>query len=168
MLKQYDYHVWATGRVCGHLKELPEEACRTELQSVFPTVYDVLVHQYVIDHGWLDALSGPELTEMSPEYVERLKASIDRLVAETKGKSIGELEGMMTELYDRFRVFLSGLDDVEAMFTYAGLRASYSDFVQHFVNHGTYHRGNITAMLRQQGYAGIPTDFGFYLYMRNQ
>jgi uncharacterized damage-inducible protein DinB len=36
--------------------------------------------------------------------------------------------------------------------------------MQHVVNHGTYHRGNITAMLRQLGSKGISTDFIFYLY----
>ncbi|MFC0332820.1 DinB family protein [Paenibacillus sepulcri] len=27
------------------------------------------------------------------------------------------------------------------------------------VNHGTYHRGNITAILRQLGHPGTPTDY---------
>ncbi|WP_313897918.1 DinB family protein [Brevibacillus sp. FSL L8-0520] len=40
--------------------------------------------------------------------------------------------------------------------------------MQHVVNHGTYHRGNIAAMLRQQGYAGVPTDYVFYLYELSQ
>ncbi|MEK3724277.1 DinB family protein [Paenibacillus sp. FSL H8-0034] len=38
------------------------------------------------------------------------------------------------------------------------------ELVQHVVNHGTYHRGNITAMLRQLGHKGVPTDYIFYLY----
>ena len=37
--------------------------------------------------------------------------------------------------------------------------------ILHVVNHGTYHRGNITAMLRQMGYASVPTDYGIYLYI---
>jgi len=52
--------------------------------------------------------------------------------------------------------------------TYGVLEARYSDIVQHVVNHGTYHRGNIAAMLRQQGYAGVPTDYVFYLYELSQ
>lgn len=46
---------------------------------------------------------------------------------------------------------------------YGSLNTRFSEILQHVVNHGTYHRGNVTAMLRQQGYAGFPTDYLFYL-----
>ncbi|MGE7186477.1 DinB family protein [Peribacillus sp. NPDC006672] len=39
-----------------------------------------------------------------------------------------------------------------------------SELVQHVINHGTYYRGNLTAMIRQQGYSSVPTDYVFYLY----
>jgi len=47
------------------------------------------------------------------------------------------------------------------------LKATYADIMQHAVNHGTYHRGNIAAMLRQIGFAGTNTDYVFYLYEVN-
>nr|WP_255679561.1 DinB family protein [Brevibacillus humidisoli] len=47
------------------------------------------------------------------------------------------------------------------------LMTSYSEVVQHVVNHGTYHCGNLTAMLRQMGYAGVPTDCEFFLFDQN-
>jgi uncharacterized damage-inducible protein DinB len=51
---------------------------------------------------------------------------------------------------------------------YGRLDTSISEIVQHVVNHGTYHRGNLTAMLRQQGHPGIATDYLFYLLERQQ
>ncbi|MFH0068201.1 DinB family protein [Peribacillus sp. NPDC056705] len=30
------------------------------------------------------------------------------------------------------------------------------------MNHGTYHRGNVSAMLHQQGERDAPTDYVFY------
>ncbi|WP_379865959.1 DinB family protein [Laceyella putida] len=49
------------------------------------------------------------------------------------------------------------------------MKINLSELVQHVVNHGTYHRGNITAMLRQLDNKGTFTDFIFYLYVkRNQ
>ena len=44
---------------------------------------------------------------MSPAYLENLKESIDRLVAETEGKRIEELGQLMAELAVRFRLLLS-------------------------------------------------------------
>ena len=37
--------------------------------------------------------------------------------------------------------------------------------MQHVVNHGTYHRGNITAMIRQLGHSSTMMDFVLYLHM---
>ena len=45
------------------------------------------------------------------------------------------------------------------------MKTAAADMILHVVNHGTYHRGNITAMLRQMGYASVPTDYGIYLYI---
>ena len=39
-----------------------------------------------------------------------------------------------------------------------------ADLIHHVVNHGTYHRGNISAMLHQQGERGIPTDYVYFLF----
>ena len=35
------------------------------------------------------------------------------------------------------------------------------------VNHATYHRGNITAMLRQMGHASVMTEYALYLVLLN-
>lgn len=39
--------------------------------------------------------------------------------------------------------------------------------VLHVVNHGTYHRGNISAMLHQLGDSSVMTDYAFYWYSEN-
>lgn len=42
-------------------------------------------------------------------------------------------------------------------------RNSLDELVRHLTNHGTYHRGNISTMIRQQGFEGVPTDYIFFL-----
>ena len=78
----------------------------------------------------------------------------------------------MHELYSQinqqYESFFEELDDLDEAITiehptYGKLETPISDLVRHVVNHGTYHRGNITAMIRQQGHAGVPTDYVFYL-----
>lgn len=158
-LQLYDYHLWANEKVFQRLKELPKEIFRKEIPSVFPSLFDVLVHMYRVDNTWLLAMSG-RLDEIVP--------AAGRIAEETKGKGIEELETMFIQLSAQYRAFL-GTVDMEAVssFThprFGTLNARYGDIVQHVVNHGTYHRGNITAMLRQLGYPGAPTDYVFYLY----
>ncbi|TDF92146.1 DinB family protein [Paenibacillus piri] len=167
-LQQYDYHVWANKKVCTHLQEVSEEVYRKEMISAFPTIYDAMTHIYVIDCNWFTFLSRGGVTDMSSEYFQELKESTDRLVAKTEGKRIEELDQMMIELSDRFREYIAKHEDIEALCPSGEFKARYIDFIQHLVNHGTYHRGNVTAMLRQIGHPGTPTDFGFYLYTISQ
>ncbi|MGQ0439466.1 DinB family protein, partial [Bacillus sp. B-TM1] len=55
---------------------------------------------------------------------------------------------------------------VTICFPFVGkLETSILELVQHVVNHGTYHRGNITAMIRQLGHSSTMMDFVLYLHM---
>lgn len=164
ILQQYDYHVWANRKVCEYLQGLSEEVYRKEIVSVFPSIYDTMVHIYVIDSGWLSFFNSGGVAEMSPAYLESLKDSIARLVAETEGKRIEELGRLMDDLAARFRLFIEQHENLHTLHPSGDFRASCLDYIQHMVNHGTYHRGNVTAMLRQIGHPGTPTDYGYYLY----
>ncbi len=101
---------------------------------------------------------------MSEEYIDNLKNTIEIIVAETHGKSIEELGHMQDELAVRFQSFIGQHEDIEVVYPSGTFNARCVDYIQHMVNHGTYHRGNVTAMLRQLGYAGTPTDYAYYLY----
>lgn len=160
-LQHYDYHVWANRRVFKHLKELPRDLYTKEIQSVFPSISDAAAHVYLVDNVWLFVLSGhsfEETVQMRDLWIE-----------ETKGASLEEMENLYDKLTERFREFFRQAGNMETIASYSHPRigtfkASSAELIQHIVNHGTYHRGNITAMLRQLGHPGAPTDFVFYLF----
>lgn len=157
-LRLYGYHVWANGRIFRRLEELPQDIARREIQSVFPSVFDALVHICRIDTVWFLA--------MQRRFDEIIPAS-RRILEETRSMDLRQLEEKFRELADQYKAFLNDTD-AEAVSAYphpqfGTLHARYIDIVRHVVNHGTYHRGNITAMLRQPGHPGVPTDYVFYL-----
>lgn len=39
----------------------------------------------------------------------------------------------------------------------------FQDIIQHVMNHGTYHRGNVSAILHQLGQKSVSTDFIYFL-----
>ncbi|UOQ91643.1 hypothetical protein MUO14_13880 [Halobacillus shinanisalinarum] len=98
--------------------------------------------------------------------------SIDQWTDEAKVGSIEDMEELFANLAQEYRLFLQDKQGEEQITVehpeFGTLTASYSDLIQHVVNHGTYHRGNITAMLRQLGYEGASTDYIFYLYETTQ
>lgn len=160
----YRYHVWANDKVLQHLGNLPEDILRKELQSVFPTIGDTLAHMYVVDNVWLSAMSGD---------IETIYSLLPDWQAEVQDALLSTFQASFAQVSNRFESFFTRQPNLEAISDYkhpkyGTLRARYSDILQHVVNHGTYHRGNITAMLRQLGYAGASTDYVFYLYHKAQ
>lgn len=156
----YHYHVWANEKVLQHLRDLPEDIHRTPLQSVFPTLSDTLAHIYIVDNVWLSAMSGE---------TETIYSSLPGWQEEVKDASLSTFQACFAKVAARYESLFARQTNLEAISeyphpTFGTLRASYSDILHHVVNHGTYHRGNITAMLRQLGYAGASTDYVFYLY----
>ncbi|MDM5188833.1 DinB family protein [Bacillus sp. DX4.1] len=162
-LNLYDYHVWANKTIFDRLKELPRDIYHKKIQSVFPSVSKTVSHIYLTDYCWLNILSGKSMKEAL--------AFADHLKEQTETKSIEEIETMFFDLSEQYTSFFNQQEDLEKTLVldnpYAGLReTSFSEVVLHVVNHGTYHRGNITAMLHQMGHASVMTDYGLFWYAR--
>ncbi|MGE7186478.1 DinB family protein [Peribacillus sp. NPDC006672] len=55
-LQLYDHHVWTNNKFFGRLKELPKDIYDREIQSVFPSIAETLVHTYTGDTIWLGVM----------------------------------------------------------------------------------------------------------------
>jgi uncharacterized damage-inducible protein DinB len=164
LLPLYDYHVWANQKVFGHLKELPRDIFHKEIQSVFSSISEVIVHIYITDTTWLGVMAGDSFDE-----IVRVG---NQLRDKTKGNSIEEMETMFVNLSGQYKEFFDRQENLDqAVFPehpkFGRLETNLFELVQHVVNHGTYHRGNITAMLRQLRHPGIMTDYVLYLFEMN-
>lgn len=160
IIRQYDYHTWANNRIFEHVKQLPREVYAAEVQSVFPSVAAVLEHLYVRDELWLAVLSGDNAD---------LIGLVNRLTEEVKGLPVSSLEERYNQVAERYRHYMAGARDLDKLTTithprFGSMNAPISGIIQHVVNHGTYHRGNVTAILRQQGHPGAATDYIIFLY----
>lgn len=157
-LKIYDYHAWANGRLFSRLKELSDEVYYQEIQSVFPSISSVISHMYIVDQLWFHIISGMDM----PEALDMKKES-------GEGKGIDEMDMLFYDLSQRYKTFLNQQENMDELrflnIPWEGKReTSLSEMVMHIVTHGTYHRGNVTAMLRQMGYASVTTDLTVYWY----
>ncbi|GIP38373.1 hypothetical protein J31TS4_16530 [Paenibacillus sp. J31TS4] len=163
--QMYDYHVWANDRLFAHLEQLPEEAFHAEVTSVFPSVSQTLAHLYLFDRLYLavlEELPNEEIFPKMPAWRE-----------EAQGRTVDDMRRLFAGAAESFRELLQRTPDPDKAMTiehptYGSLDTQFSAILMHVVNHGTYHRGNVTAMLRQQGYAGVPTDYLFFLLDRQQ
>jgi len=157
-LTMYDYHVWANQTLFNRLKELSDDVFHQEMKSVFPSISKVVSHMYIVDQLWFQIISGKDM----PEALEVEKET-------GEGKGIEEMDRLFNELAKKCKTFLSQQEDFEKSrvlhIPWEGkTEASLAEMVFHLVTHATYHRGNITAMLRQVGHASVTTDYTRYWY----
>lgn len=161
----YDYHVWSNRRVFAHLATLPGGVARQEITSVFPAVIDVLRHLYRVDELWLGVMGGLP-TEQARERAGQLAAVV-------QSADLAPLEARFEGVAARYREFLSAERPLERPVVWVHPRAgrletTVAELLRHVCNHGTYHRGNITAMLRQMGHPGVATDYVLFLLERQR
>lgn len=85
--------------------------------------------------------------------------------------SLEQCETLLAENQEGYRRFLSALTDVELAKpaenrnqTGAASQTSIQDILTHVCMHGNYHRGQIAASLREEGFEPVGTDY--FLYIR--
>lgn len=159
--KMYKYHIWANKVLLERIKELPSNVLYEEVSSSYPTIAQTFSHIYVVDVMWLQVLEGVEMQKA-------LEASV-ALLEKTNLYSADEFVRSFEELVSQYDEWINIQKDLEQKIDlnnpWSGAReTAFSEILFHVANHGTYHRGNITSMLRQQGYASTMNDLALYWY----
>ena len=146
----YDYNAWANRRSLSAAAALTPEQFTKPMGSSFSSVRDTLAHIFGAEWIWLERFQGrsPSSLPDAPQYSDLA--------------SLGERWG---EFEPRLLNFVRGLtqSDLDRVMEYKTLKfGTYSNplrqSMQHLVNHGTYHRGQITTLLRQLGAQPMLTD----------
>jgi len=151
----FAYDAWANARdleVCAALT--PEQFTRA-LGSSFTSVRDTLVHILGAQWIWNERFHGRPTTglpkaEEYPDYASVVAAS-------------KKVQSDLCEFVDKLSAA-----DLAGSFEYRDTkgnshRNALCETLQHLANHGTYHRGQITTLLRQLGAKPVSTDMiGFF------
>jgi uncharacterized damage-inducible protein DinB len=140
-----DYHYWARDRLLDATETLSQEQLTRDLGNSFRSVRDTLAHLHGAEWIWLSRWKGTSPTEGLP---------LDRF------GDVAAVRAAWFELEQELRAFASSLTDsmVEEMMDYRMLNGTAGrnrlwHMMQHMVNHASYHRGQVTTMLRQLGAA---------------
>jgi uncharacterized damage-inducible protein DinB len=146
----YDYNAWANHRALDGAATLTAEQFTKSLGSSFSSVRDTLAHIYGAEWVWLERFQGRSPSSM-PDGAQF--------------PDLGSLRESWGEHEPRLLKFVRGLkqQDLDRVMEYKTLKFgvyqnSLWQSMQHLVNHGTYHRGQVTTLLRQLGGQPILTD----------
>jgi len=146
----YDYNAWANRRHLEAAGKVSTENFLKPMGSSFGSLRDTLAHIYGAESIWLERFQGTSPSSM-PDV--------------TQFHDVASLKEAWMKLEPRLLGFVGGLKqaDLDRVLEYKTFKFGvYSNplwqSMQHVVNHGTYHRGQVTTLLRQLGAEATLTD----------
>jgi uncharacterized damage-inducible protein DinB len=155
LLDYVHYNSWANQLMCDTAQQLTEKQFEQPIISSFPNIRTTILHIWDAQVTWIKRLQG-----QSPNVFPS-KSFV--------GDQQDILEGW-TKSTDQWVDFFHQKDlQVESTCSYADTKGNTYDqtiaeITMHCMNHGTYHRGQLTTLFRQLELESIPqTDYIKYL-----
>jgi uncharacterized damage-inducible protein DinB len=150
----YAYNRWANQRTLSAAARLDNQAFIRNLGNSFSSVRDTLAHILGAEWIWLERWQG-----RSPAALLSAADFTSTQSLEARWQAVEGERGRFIEDLTPAR-----LQEEISYTNLRGQRYAYPLWQQmvHVVNHSTYHRGQITTLLRQLGADAVATDFLAY------
>jgi uncharacterized damage-inducible protein DinB len=151
----YDFNAWANQRTLDACAALTPEQFTRDIASSFRSLRDTLAHIYGAQWIWLERWHG--------RAPVAFPAPADFPDLETVRRRFAEVDRNLVD----YAASLNA-DDIQRVIefkTMAGTPFAQPlwQMLQHVANHSTYHRGQVTTLLRQLGTKAASTDLiAFY------
>jgi uncharacterized damage-inducible protein DinB len=158
----FEYDRWANGCVLRAASALSAEQFTRDLGGSFRSVRDTLVHIISGEWGWLRIWKEPALTSaFVTELWDRIGVTFDP----NAYCDIAAVRVKWAEVEREQVEFVNGVTDesLRRMLPIRATHLSLAHLMQHMANHSTYHRGQVSLMMRQLGAEPVATDFARFL-----
>lgn len=152
------YNIWATEKLCISISQVSEEDLHSNLDLPFKNIFGTLNHLLVGEHFiWYPRFNSQIISK---------PLQLDSIV-ETN------IQLLLQRLKDQSYIWLDFLNEIDAQLLDGNLSYTstkgieltlpYSETLLHVFNHGTHHRGQITAALTSLGYPCPELDLIYML-----
>ncbi len=150
----YEYDAWANHRLLDAAKALTQEQFTRDMGSSFPSVRDTLAHIMGGQWIWLERWQGRTPTKLPAVEDFPDLPSLRKRWAEIEADLLTFVRGLTAER-------IAAVSEYKTL-TAGTFQSSLGQMLQHLVNHGTYHRGQVTTLLRQLGAKSASTDLSLF------
>lgn len=154
----YDYNSWANHRSIEACAPLSPEQFTRDLGSSFHSVRDTLTHIMNAEWIWLERFQGRSPGAMPKDETPDL-ASIRARWRDIENNLMSFVHGLTQADADRVMEYKS--------INFGVYQNPMWQSLQHLINHGTYHRGQVTTLLRQLGAKPVLTDLMHFYHERS-
>ena len=154
----YDYNRWANARMIEAASKLTAEQFTTDLQSSHRSVRDTLAHILAAQWIWLERWKGTSPKALLDPSDFPTVESVRKRLSEVESECAGFIDGLTDESLGEAITYTNTKGE---QWTYP-----LGQMLQHVANHSTYHRGQVTTMLRQLGAEVSPVDLLVFMDVR--
>lgn len=150
IMELYEFNAWATHRMFETTSVLSEEELSRDLKNSFPSVRDTLIHMVGAEWVWFTRWQGTSPSALPNTKTELSHSQIVRWWQEIDADRQAYLKSLTPD----------ALDGIIDYTNFAGkhLALPLWQMLRHLVNHSSYHRGQITTMLKQLDHPATATD----------
>ena len=150
----YRYDRWANGLVFGCASKLTGEQLTMDLHSSHRSVRDTLAH--ILGANWV--------------WLERWRGTSPKTLLDARQfPNVMSLSARLKEIEQQQIEFITTLTDesLDRVIAYTNTKGEHWEYplghlMQHVVNHSSYHRGQVTTMLRQLGADAASVDLLYF------
>lgn len=156
----YDYNSWANERVLESLRPISQHAFASDKGASHGSIRGIIAHIAAAEWIWLERWKGYSPAGLlSESEFETVEIATQRL---------RKIDHDLQEFI--IRLTQADIDGSRGYKTTEGKAYSnlLSDMLVHVVNHSSYHRGQITTLLRQSGAVPQSTDFILFIRLMGQ
>ncbi len=156
LVKLTQFNLWANSKLMEWCIKAGEEKADIIFQSSFPTIRKTLYHIHDAEWVWMLRLNHQKLESWPPskdfkftllEFAKVFSAQSQVLIDYVKSADENKIEEILNYTNVKGEPFQSRIADI----------------INHVVNHGTYHRGQLVTMLRHAGFTDVSsTDYITY------
>ena len=158
----YEYDRWANNRVFEAVSTLGAEEFTRDLGGSFRSVRDTLVHIIGCEWGWLTCWKEPS---PSSAFVTDLWTGLGALFHPNAFPDVAAVQLRWAEVEREQVEFVNRVtyESLGRLLPVRTTQISLAHLMQHLANHSTYHRGQVSLMMRQLAAAPVATDFALFL-----
>jgi uncharacterized damage-inducible protein DinB len=147
----FNYNYWARDRQLEACASLAAEQFLRPMGSSFSSLHDTLVHLVGAEWVWLERWRGQSPRAMPPDWELPTLAAIEERWRAVEQNLNGYLSGLSEQSLAQPLTYTNFKGET---WTYTLWQTLF-----HLINHQSYHRGQVSTLLRQLGAQPVAVDF---------
>ena len=154
MTNYADYNFWVNQQYVNWLSTKPGDLLHKECPSSFSSIIKTLNHIWATDEYWYSIIA--EIADFEKRY------HIEKFDTEEVFKGLLKRSGLLSELIKSYTEE-DLLKNIKVVSPWFECEYPKYEYLQHSINHSTYHRGQVVTIGRNVGISDAPmTDYNYY------